>query len=271
MNDTAWKEELIATKKSCHVSRDELVKKLRASQQHLAEQLKTLGLEQNRTAERQANEKLRDSYYSKCLAAKYPIVDLSFTNAKMRLIIERRSNGCRVLGLEDRPVCVPQEQVYTFPRYAKQIERASNWEGGLLKPLADPKHALGKFLFPEYQKDRVKHRTYTGEVCCNRPAGSPPSLIEKLQDIVAIGMESHAAAVRGNADPGNPAFGRVLLWKPRIEDLYITEGITVRDDPAVLVTSGEHHHLVAFWDSPEECPIEGVIREFSEGALDDFE
>lgn len=64
-------------------------------------------------------------------------------------------------------------------------------------------------------------------------------------------------------------FGRTFLWLPRIEDLYIEQEIPVRDDPAVLVTCGDRAHLVAFWDSPNEDPIEGLLREFSEGPFVD--
>lgn len=274
MTDTAWKEELVATQKTCHTSRDELVEKLRDSRRKVAKQIKSLGLEQNKPAENTANEKLRDIYYSNCLAAKYPVVDLSFADAKLHLLIRRETAGCVIIGSKDREAESPTERAYTVARYAKQFQPGGDrWSGGgrILDPLPTPKHILGKFLFPEYQLNREKFRAYSGEVCCNRPAGSPPSLIQKLHDIVAIGLESRAAAVRARTDPGSPVFGRMLLWKPRLEDLFITEEIQVRDDPAILVTSGDRHHLVAFWDSPDECPIEGVIREFSEGSLDDMD
>lgn len=63
MSAVAWKEELIASRKSCKTSPAELVDNLRSAQSKLAKSLKRLGLESTYQAEQQAKYKLRSLFY----------------------------------------------------------------------------------------------------------------------------------------------------------------------------------------------------------------
>lgn len=267
MTTVAWKEELLSSRKSCKTEQAKLIASLSESRKKLAKQIKRMGLEQNWNAKKTAEEQLKHTFYSNFLSATYPVVDLSFASGKMKLLIERTQDGARIVGPADREADVPAEMVINVDAFAKQTEGMGRGRD-LLQPLPSADHRLATFIFPSFQKNREKFRSYNGQVKCNRPDGSPKSLRRKFLDIVAIGLEARAAAVRAGVVIEGPDYGRVFLWKPRLEDLYITEQIPVRDDPAVLVTLGERAHLVAFWDSPEENPIEGLLREFSEGSFE---
>lgn len=182
-------------------------------------------------------------------------------------MIERTADGAKIVGLADREASDVTETVAKISRFAKQHQDETRGRD-LFSNLPEPMHRLGKFSFPAFQKNREKFRDYSGHVCCNRPEGSPNSLIRKFRDIAAIMLEARAAAIRAGVGIESASLGRTFLWEPRLQDLYITEQIPVRDDPAVLVTCGDRAHLVAFWDSPEENPIEGLLREFSEGSFE---
>lgn len=266
MQTTMWREELKSKAKLRSVDQQALVEKLRESKAKLAKRLRSMGLEDTRQAHNIASEKLESAYYSRWLGDKYPVVDLSFATGTLELLVRRVENGAEVVGPRDRDPEKPLETVVSIQRFAMQKETGRNRD--LLCDFPHPRAELGKFYFSQFQRDRVKYRDYTGVVCCNRPEGSPKSLKRKLRDIAATLMEAQAAAIRASVGISSPQPGRTILWLPRIEDMYIREQIQVRDDPAVMVTLGEHSHLVAFWDSPEESPIEGILREFSEGAFD---
>lgn len=259
---TDWRDELKTSARKCATEKPDLVAKLRESQSKLKRELKKLGLESTYAAERDAKQKLQNVFYSNWLSASYPTVDLSFANAQLKLLVERTGSGAKIIGVADREAERPQETIATIDRFAKQKAEGRR---DLLAGMPEAPCQLGRFSFASFQRNREKFRDYTGQVWCNRPAGSPPSLIKRLRDIVAISMEAQAAAIRGGASINSAEMGRMFLWLPRIEDMYIREEIQVRDDPAVLVTCGDRSHLVGFWDSPNEDPIEGLLREFSEG------
>lgn len=264
MQATMWREELKSTAKIRSVDHPSLVEKLRESKSKLAKRLRSMGLEATRQAQQTATAKLESTYYSRWLGTKYPVVDLSFASGTIDLLVRRTENGAEIVGAS-REAEAPFEMVATVQRFAVQEERGHRCD--LMCAFPPPTVTLGGFYFSSFQRDRVKYRDYRGSVQCNRPEGSPKSLRRKLRDISAILMESQAAAIRAGMDLSSARPARTILWLPRVEDMYLTEQIPVRDDPAVLVTLGEHSHLVAFWDSPEESPIEGVLREFSEGTF----
>jgi hypothetical protein len=259
---TDWREELKSTRRKCAAEKKDLVAKYRESTGKLKKELKRLGLESSYHAEQDARKKLQNVFYSNWLSASYPTVDLSFADSKLQLLVERVQSGAKIVGIADREANRPVETIATIDRFAKQ---KADGRRDLLAPMPEPKCQLGRFSFSSFQRNGERFRDFSGNVFCNRPAGSPPSLIKRLRDIVAISMEAQAAAIRGGAGITNAELGRMFLWLPRLEDLYIEEEIPVRDDPAVLVTIGERAHLVGFWDSPNEDPIEGLLREFSEG------
>lgn len=261
-----WREELKSTARKSKPDHPRLVERLLQSQRKLAKQHRRMGLEKNWQAETDAKKKLAEAYYSTWLAGTYPVVDLSFASGKINLLIERTKAGARLIGTADREPVAPYELVATVQRFAKQ---ASDGRRDMLGPMPDPKCRLGTFTFPTFQRNRDRFREFTGNVNCNRPVGSPQSLQKRLLDIAAIALEARAAAIRGGASIAAAEFGRTFLWLPKLEDLYIEKEIPVRDDPAVLVTVGDRAHLVAFWDSPNEDPIEGLLREFSDGPFVD--
>lgn len=269
MQTIDWKEQLTASAKTCRPDQAVLVEKLRDARQKVEKRIRKMGLESTYSAKQTAEKTLADTYYSRWLAASYPVVDLSFTESVMELLVERAERGARIIGLKDREPIPPKEVVANVARFAIQKDRGGRGEGAIFGNFPDPKCKLGAFHVHAFQLNREKFRDYSGDINCNRPEGSPKSLLRKLRDVSAIAMEARAAAVRAGINLECATFGRTILWLPRLEDLYITEQIPVRDDPAVLVTSGKHAHLVAFWDSPEENPIEGVLREFSEGSFDE--
>lgn len=266
MSAVAWKEELLSSRKVCKTDPAKMVESLVESKRRMAKQIKRMGLEGNWQANQTAQHKLTNLFYSNWLGAHYPLVDLSFADSKIKLLIKRSSEGAHIVGLCDRDAEPPTEMTVSVSKYARQTDEARGRE--LFSSFPDPKHALGRFIFPKFQLNREQFRSYDGTVNCNRPDGSPKSLCRKFRDVAAIGLEARAAAIRGGTSVEGPSYGRLFLWEPRIEDLYIEETIPVRDDPAVLVTLGDRAHLIAFWDSPEENPIEGILREFSEGSFD---
>ena len=59
-----------------------------------------------------------------------------------------------------------------------------------------------------------------------------------------------------------------FIWAPTVESLAITAVPPApKGDPAVLFCVGGHSFLLDFYDTPDEQPIEHLIREFSEGRL----
>lgn len=263
-----WKEQLTDSARACRTDHSDIVSQFSDSQRKMAKQLKKLGLSDNWQAKEGAERKLRDLYYSRWVSRSYPVVDLSFTAAQIALLLRRTTDGVEIIGVKDRQPEEPREHGVSVKRYAMQSEGNRS---SLFGALPDPQCNLGSFLFPQFQLNREKFRSFSGHVMCSRPEGYPTCLRSRLRDIAALGLEAHAAAMRAGVSVGASAFRRAILWEPRIEDMYVTQQIPVRDDPAILVMSGEHAHLIGFWDSPSENPIEGVLREFSEGSFDSVE
>ena len=264
--DVLWKQKLSASARVCRADRADIVSQFAESRKKLGKQLSKLGLKGNFAAERDAERKLRDSYYSRWLSSSYPVVDLSFTASKVELLLRRTPAGVDIIGAKDRQPEGPTEMEVSVGRYA--IQRGDRSE--LFGSLPDPQCDLGSFVFSQFQLNRERFRTFTGRVKCSRPEGYPTSLRKRLRDIAAMSLEAHAAGMRAGVAVGAAQLTRAILWEPRIEDMYIAEQIVVRDDPAILVMSGERAHLIGFWDSPNENPIEGVLREFSEGSFENL-
>jgi hypothetical protein len=269
MQATLWRDELKATARTRNGDQLALVGKLRDAKDKLYKRLRSMGLEDTTQARRDAHAKLYSTYYSRWLASKYPVVDLSFANGKVDLLIRRTEGGAEIVGASTGQADEPFEKIVSVNRFAIQSEHS--YRGGLLGEFPPPAAELGRFLFSSFQRDRAKYREFSGTVKCNRPEGSPKSIKRKLRDLSAILMEAEAAAIRFGVSIDSARPDRSILWMPRIEDMYVVRTIVVRDDPAVLVKLGEHSHLIAFWDSPEESPIEGVLREFSEGTFENVD
>lgn len=266
MQSTMWRDELKATARTRSGEQLALVGKLRDAKGKLARRLRSMGLADTNNARRDAHAKLYGTFYSRWLASKYPVVDLSFASGKIDLLVRRTEDSAEIVGASTGEAAAPFEKIVTVSKFA--VQKEWHHHAGLLSDFPDRAATLGSFAFSSFQRDRAKYRDFMGEIKCNRPEGSPKSIKRKLRDVEAMLMEAEAAAVRDGVviDTARPC--RSILWLPRIEDMYVTEAIVVRDDPAVLVTLGEHTHLIAFWDSPDESPIEGVLREFSEGTLE---
>lgn len=260
-----WKQKLSDSARVCRTDRKEIVEQFSQSSRKMTKQLKRLGLDGNYQAKNDADKKLRDLYYSRWIAAVYPIVDMSFTAEKLNLLVRRTEAGAEIIGVKDREPNEPTERVAAISKYAIQRERGRS---SLFAALPDPPCNLGTCSFPQFQLNRERYRSFVGNVRCNRPEGYPTCLRQRLRDVVALALEAHAAGIRAGVSVGQAEFSRAILWAPRIEDMYIHEEIPVRDDPAILVMSGERAHLIGFWDSPNENPIEGVLREFSEGSFE---
>lgn len=59
-----------------------------------------------------------------------------------------------------------------------------------------------------------------------------------------------------------------IIWAPAVEVLTLTaEPPRPAGDPAVVFSTAGHSFLLDFYDTPDEQPIEHLIREFSEGKL----
>ena len=59
-----------------------------------------------------------------------------------------------------------------------------------------------------------------------------------------------------------------LIWAPNRDCLSVqTRAPRPMGDPAVIFAVGGHSFLLDFYDTPDEQPIEHLIREFSEGSL----
>lgn len=259
-----WKQQVVDSARVCRTDHKEIVSQFSESQRKMAKQLKKLGLSENWQAKQDAERKLRDLYYSRWVASIYPVVDMSFTVSRLDLLLRRTADGVQIIGAKDREPDAPQEHSVSVKRYAVQRDG----DRTLFGALPNPQCQLGAFLFPQFQLNRERFKAFNGHVNCNRPEGYPASLRSRLRDIAALGLEAHAAAVRAGVSVGAATFSRAILWEPRVEDMYVTEQIPVRDDPAILVMSGDRAHLIGFWDSPTENLIEGVLREFSDGSFD---
>jgi hypothetical protein len=59
-----------------------------------------------------------------------------------------------------------------------------------------------------------------------------------------------------------------VIWAPNIDMLsMVAEAPRPKGDPAILVELLDKTYLLDFYDTPNEAPIEHLIREFSEGKL----
>jgi hypothetical protein len=87
--------------------------------------------------------------------------------------------------------------------------------------------------------------------------------------LFARGIDLDDECRKGRYESGGIGDAKVaLIWAPN-EDVLTLRSDPPRPagDPAIVLEVVGHTFLLAFYDTPDERPIEHLIREFSEGKL----
>jgi len=277
MNTLEFQTEVMSHAKPTIPSKNgEIVADYIAARRKARQSMTELGLGEH--GRREAEMKLLETYFRRWLSAKYGTLDMSFTKETRRAVVRRTSKGKAVKAFDVPATYEPEssivECVIQLPVYV--VASASTKIG----PIDFTTKELGSFRHGRYAKEQFS--TDNIFAACTCPDGFNRGHVREYQRFQARVIEGFAALVRKGINPTTildndrwqrerfriPETSLSVLWAPLDEHWQIRSAPPPpKGDPAVIAEFLGVHYLLAMFDTPDEKPIEGVIREFSTGRL----
>jgi hypothetical protein len=232
---------------------------------------------------------LATSFIRRWMMTRYATVDLSFTERKWWLRVERDDdNECRIVtAYESEPkndTDGERSMIGTIPRFFSVHADALEFATGdtQLSPRRD--HSLGTLA--RYRAGRKVVREVRVRIAANVPDGITATHRRKTAEALGFYLFGKAVLLTRGVDLHNEiesakdSYHRrrdeggaqvVVIWAPLAEHLSIkSDPVRPKGDPAIVLQIDGHDFLLDFFDTPNERPIEHLIREFSEGSISEL-
>jgi len=253
---------------------DELVVKLR----ELETKARDLGL--SGTEIGGARTRLVAAAAERWMRTRYATLELSFTDRKQYFLVGRSPDNPAVPVIL-RPVAVgtapgKNETVIELPVFVTEWDGLDDWQkyyratehhGDDTARVRSPDAVLppARINGQHLSKIHIGART-------RYPDGITPSMFGRMRRAMAYSRLFDATLMdRGLEDAtGYNSNGNEIgiLWAPN-DDAWVLRGQPPRPagDPAILFRRGDTVCLLGYFDTPDEKPIDALIREFSSGKL----
>lgn len=235
-----------------------------------------LGIGEEGTKEIKA--KAARAFMKRWMMMQFATVDLSFTDRKWWLKLERDSNGIKVVETSHQPIELTGDPAFftvaEIDRFFSVETDCDEFAFG--KRIADRKGFQRSGHFSSTRKNGGMPRTDL-TISAMLPDGIGQKQMKKAQ--VAIGHYHFARAACYThgidllADFGYNRWDRYtnkirVIWGPNADVLSFTQTVPrPAGDPAIVIDMCGETYLLDFYDTPDELPISNLIREFSEGKL----
>lgn len=222
--------------------------------------------------------KAAKAFMKRWMLLKFAAVDLSFTDRKWWLKLERDTNGIKVVQTSHQPIELTGDPAFfTVAEINRFFDvKTDSQEFAFGKKISDRKGFQRSGHFSSTRKNGGMPRSDV-TISALLPDGIGQKQMKKAQ--VAIGHAHFARAacyshgIDLRADIGYNRWDRGteqvrVIWGPNADVLSFTQ-TTPRPagDPAIVIEMYDETYLLDFYDTPDELPISNLIREFSEGNL----
>lgn len=256
-----------------------IVNEWQQKRKELVEKARELGLE--RSDIRSVKDRLAREAEGRWMRTRYASLDLSFVEKmKQRFLLSRNADDLNQISIVGRvesdqedtatsliatvPVFLCEWDSLRDLKRRYKDEDASYWrrESASVRVGEIPKHRVG----------RNHYGARDVSMFARMPDGIDSRLFARVRRCLAYVHLFEAIAIdRGLLDTvSNDDSVQVgILWAPA-DDAWSVQATAPRPagDPAILVRRGHSTpYLVAYFDTPDEKPIDHIIREFSEGPI----
>ena len=221
--------------------------------------------------------KTAESFLRRWMMILYASVDLSFTQRKWYIQIERNENNIfQITNGYSSPVDIggdtPMKILSEINRFFKIDYRLSEFAFGEHSTEKRASQNAGNIAL-----SRKNHLPYTS---LRVSAALPDGINHKHVRIAQQAMGHYHLArslcytagidIAGDLQIENSYSSQTInvIWGPNIDVLSVT-AVPPRPagDPAIILSLSNQNYLLDFYDTPDETPIVNLIREFSEGKL----
>lgn len=262
---------------------DEYVQKRSATVQ----QARELGVGPDGIAE--VTHKMAAAFMRRWMMLRYAVVDLSFTQRLWWITAERVGrDGAKVVSGSDVRPDTPEDGVMrvvgSVPRFFTETAEAKAFafqRGNDRIMDGHDTHAVGELA--NGTRSGVRCPSLTVRVSAKVPDGIGDRHRKLVQQAmghaygakallygrgVDISAELAPLDSRRHYSPDGWSAQVKVIWAPLADVLSVTASPPRPvGDPAVVLEAGGNAYLLDFYDTPDERPIEHLIREFSEGKL----
>lgn len=216
------------------------------------------------------------------MKCRYPTIDTAFAETARRTVIVRRTAA----DPEQLEVCPPTaEPIWPDGKGETQVEipvfaHRDTTPEDLAKDYAegnDRSVVVSGQTHVHLPHGSFNKRSYRQAFCQVRakvPAGVTPATFQRIRrayvwwglfDLLLLdrGLREHRGQYARRSRPD-----LVQLWAPVDQALTVTRTLVDPDgDPAVLMRAESGTYLIDYYDTPDEQPIDHLIREFSDGPV----
>lgn len=239
--------------------------------------LATAGVEVS--AARAAFEKLAFAFLRRWLGRKWARLDGGFLATKWQFYVHRDQRGNVTASTKAPDEVQPGlDFLADIPRFFSSSidvdEFIDRGVAGRFGHEAMETVVVGRFA--AYRRKGVSLRGASVNARALVPAGIGSSQKTKAMALLADFYRAAAACLETGVDLFRQADllsrdypGAIrVIWAPNLDDLSLTtELIKPRGDPAIVWDFGDTFWLLDFYDTPDERPIENIVREYSDGPL----
>ena len=236
---------------------------------------------------REVRGRLAKAFVRRWMMLRYAAIDLSFTKRPWWIRVDRNEDELHVVGTFDAEPAPPTDRVTTLCEKVNRFFYSKVSIGAFafgndedddveLKPASIK---LG--TFPSGRRGKSSFRSVDVFVSAALPDGISAKHVRKARAAYAhyyIGVAAlYAKGIDLNRELVNPdrygdsdiKRGRLtVFWAPLQHALSVTaKPVRPKGDPAIVLTIGGESFLLDFFDTPDEAPIEHLVREFTEGRL----
>lgn len=232
----------------------------------------------------EVRSKLAKAFVRRWMMLCYPAIDLSFTTSPWRLLVERNEDDNATVSeftagpVKNDPVLSCLTSVQRFFRTSVPVK---DFAFGTPE-FRTPRVPAGSLSSGRRGKHSYRHMEI--HVSAAVPEGITSDHVQRSRDALAHYAAGRAAMYAKGIDLArelnSPAesygvrqstkrSGRITVyWAPLPHALSVTlEPPRPKGDPAIVYTVADESFLLDFFDTPNEAPIEHLIREFTEGRL----
>lgn len=268
-------------------SAGEVVRDYVATRERTLEQIRSLGVGLN--GAREVRGKLAAAFVRRWMMLRYPAIDLSFTTRPWWVRVERGEDA--VVEVAEVSDVKPSTAVDSVTGLVGKVERFFHASTTVAKfalgsddddddeNLKAPRVSLGSMIAG--RRGATHHRNADVFVSAAVPDGITPAHRQRARDAFAhyhVGIAAlYAKGIDLKAEFAKPerytsrdenAPAITVFWAPLQHALSVTaEPPRPKGDPAIVFSVARQTFLLAFFDTPDEAPIEHLVREFTEGRL----
>lgn len=217
--------------------------------------------------------RLIEEAQTKWMTTRYAVLDMSFADQSREVHFGRVEDNPRKFEFKDGEA--PGAEYGTLPVFvtlwdslhdheSHYDEQEKGWRSGMKY-----EHYLGTVARVRVGRDSFP--PVRVEAVVSVPSGIDSEMFKRVRKCISFLRMFGLATFERGIERSSRREGEVevgVLWCPTEESWSLKdEPIRPKGDPAVLVRHNKTVYLVGYFDTPDEKPIDNIIREFTSGKI----